>query len=64
MIEYDVRDILVRAIKTFVQAFLASLTVAQVTDTETLKAALVAGVAAGISAVWNTLVLLNDIRRS
>jgi hypothetical protein len=64
MIEYDIKDILVRAIKTFVQAFLASLTVAQVTDTETLKAALVAGVAAGISAVWNTLVLLNDIRRS
>jgi hypothetical protein len=64
MIEYDIKDILVRAIKTFVQAFLASLAVANVTDMDTLKAAVVAGVAAGISAVWNTLVLLNDIRRS
>jgi hypothetical protein len=64
MIEYDVKDILVRALKTFWQALFASLAVAQISDTETLKAALVAGVAAGISAVWNTLVLLNDIRRS
>jgi hypothetical protein len=64
MIEYDVKDILVRAVKTFFQALFASLAVAQVSDTETLKAALVAAVAAGISAVWNTLVLLNDIRRS
>jgi hypothetical protein len=62
--KYDVQDILVRASKTFVQAFLATLAVSQVTDIETLKAALLAGVAAGISAVWNTLVLLNDIRKS
>jgi hypothetical protein len=64
MIEYEFKDILVRAVKTFFQALFASLAVAQVTDSETLKAALIAGVAAGISAVWNTLVLINDIRRS
>ena len=62
--QYDVKDILIRAVKTFVQALFASLAVASITDTETLKAALVAGVAAGISAVWNSLILLNDIRKS
>lgn len=49
------RDIVVRAFKTFVQAFLATLAVAVVNvhDITTAKAALVGAVAAGISAVWN-----------
>ena len=49
------RDIVVRAFKTFVQAFLATLavTVVNVHDVTTAKAALVGAVAAGISALWN-----------
>lgn len=48
-------DIVVRAVKTFLQAFLASVTVglATVQDVPTAKAVAIAGVAAGISAVWN-----------
>ena len=51
-------DIVIRALKTFVQAFLASVAVgvATVQDVPTAKAVLVAGVAAGISAVWNFVV--------
>jgi hypothetical protein len=51
-------DIVIRAVKTFVQAFLATLavSVATVNDTNTLKAALVGAGAAGISAVWNFVV--------
>lgn len=48
-------DILVRAIKTFVQAFLATvaLGLVNVVDLNTAKAVALAGVAAGISAVGN-----------
>ena len=51
-------DIAVRAFKTFVQAFLASVAVAVVNvhDITTAKAALIAAVAAGVSAVWNFVV--------
>ena len=51
-------DILVRALKTFVQAFLASVAVGftSVQDVPTAKAVLIAGLAAGISAVWNFVV--------
>lgn len=51
-------DIVVRAFKTFVQAFLATLAVSVTTvnDTNTGKAALIGAVAAGVSAVWNFLV--------
>ena len=58
------KDILVRAAKTFVQAFIATLAVAQITDNDSLKAALIAGIAAGVSAVWNTLILANEARKS
>lgn len=58
------KDILVRAAKTFVQAFIATLAVANMTDNDSIKAALVAGVAAGVSAVWNTLILANEARKS
>ena len=58
------KDIAVRALKTFVQAFIASLAVANVTDTENLQAVIIAGVAAGVSAVWNSLLAINDIRKN
>lgn len=55
--ELDVKDIAVRALKTFVQAFFAALavSVATVSDQDTAKIALVGAVAAGISAVMNTV---------
>jgi hypothetical protein len=51
----DYRDIGVRAFKTFVQAFLAvvAVGVVSVTDFNALKALIIAGVAAGISATMN-----------
>ena len=51
-------DIVVRALKTFVQAFLATLAVgvATVTDFNGVKALVVAAVAAAISAAWNAVV--------
>lgn len=60
----DIKDILVRAGKTFVQAFIATLTVANLTDNDSIKAALVAALAAGVSAVWNSVILANNIRKS
>lgn len=55
--ELDVKDIAVRALKTFVQAFFAALavSVATVSNQDTAKIALVGAVAAGISAVMNTV---------
>jgi len=44
------RDVAERAVKTFVQAFVAVLIVA---DQPFSKEALVAGVAAGVSVTWN-----------
>ena len=51
------KDILIRALKTFTQTFLATAAtgVAGVTNISTLKALLIAAGAAGISAVWNAL---------
>lgn len=51
-------DIVKRALKTFVQAFLATIAVSVVTvnDWPTAKAAIVGAVAAAISATWNTVV--------
>ena len=55
-----IKDIVARATKTFVQAFIGSFTIDAffgVTDTEAIKkiglSMLVAAVAAGVSAVWN-----------
>jgi hypothetical protein len=55
--ELDVKDIAVRALKTFVQAFFAALavSVATVSDQDTARIALIGAVAAGISAVMNTV---------
>lgn len=51
------KDILIRAGKTFLQAFFSvlSLGVAGVVDVDTAKSLLVAAVAAGVSAVMNVL---------
>lgn len=51
------KDILARALKTFVQAFLATLAVdvATVNDWKSARPVIIGAVAAGVSAVWNTL---------
>ena len=50
-------DVVVRALKTFVQTFLATVAVGvtSVADVNGAKALVVAAVAAAISAVWNTI---------
>lgn len=60
MTKEKIKDFATRAGKTFIQAFLAALSIDMivgVTDFETLKklalSVLIAAVAAGISAVWN-----------
>ena len=57
-----IKDIAIRAVKTFVQAFLSAISVDAllgVTDFDAFKriavSMLIAGSAAGISAVWNTV---------
>ncbi len=55
------KDIITRALKTFVQAFIASLAVATQTDTNNYKAIVIAAVAAGVSAVWNLLLTLKKV---
>ena len=64
-----IKDILIRALKTFVQAFLSAISVDAlfgVTDADTLKkvliSILIAATAAGISAVWNFIKDLIDAR--
>jgi hypothetical protein len=51
-------DIVERAIKTFVQAAVAVVVAgyANVVDVESGKALVVAAIAAGVSAAWNTIV--------
>jgi hypothetical protein len=51
------KDTIVRAAKTFVQAFLATLavSVAGVNDVDTAVAAIVAAASAAASLVWNSL---------
>lgn len=58
-----IKDILIRASKTFVQAFISYLSIDAffgVTDYTALKkialSLLVGALAAGVSAVWNTLI--------
>ena len=52
------KDIAVRALKTFVQAALAyaAVNVATVNNQDSLKTFAVGAVAAGVSAIWNSLV--------
>ena len=55
----QIKDIAVRAGKTFIQAFIASLAVATQTDFSNYKAILIAAVSAGVSAAWNSLLAVN-----
>lgn len=57
------KDIGIRAFKTFWQAFIAALAVANVSDLNSLKAAVIAAAAAGVSAVWNLLLAVNSSRK-
>jgi hypothetical protein len=54
------KDIIVRAIKTFIQGFLGALVVtlpnADITSTEVLKSLLIGAIASGISAVMNIFI--------
>ena len=57
-----IKDVATRASKTFIQAFVGSITIDSffgVTDLNAIKriglSVLVAGVAAGVSAVWNMI---------
>jgi hypothetical protein len=51
-------DVAIRAIKTFIQTFLATVAVgvATVQDANSAKALVIAGVAAAISAAWNAII--------
>lgn len=51
-------DVAIRAIKTFIQTFLATVAVgvATVQDANGAKALVIAGVAAAISAAWNAII--------
>ncbi len=64
-----IKDIAVRALKTFVQAFLSAISVDAllgVTDFDAFKkiglSMLIAGTAAGISAVWNSSANIRGLR--
>lgn len=59
-----VKDILIRAIKTFIQGFLGALAItlpsADLTDVALVKSILIGALAGGISAVMNLIInLLN-----
>ncbi len=51
-------DVVIRALKTFIQTFLATVAVgvATVADVNGAKALVVAAVAAAISAAWNAII--------
>lgn len=51
-----IKDVAIRSAKTFIQAFLATLSVQVVSidSWDAIKPVIVASVAAGVSAVWNT----------
>ena len=56
------KDILIRAIKTFIQGFLGAIAVAlpttDLSNTELLKSILIGAVAGGVSAVMNLIINL------
>lgn len=58
-----VKDIAIRALKTFVQATLAALAVANFTDNSNYKAVLIGAVSAGVSAAWNSVLAANSARK-
>lgn len=54
-----IKDIATRAIKTFIQGFIAALpvtlSVAQLSNAAVIKSLLIGAIAGGVSAVWNAL---------
>lgn len=61
------KDILIRAIKTFIQGFLGALAVTlpstDFTDTTIMKSLLIGAVAGGISAVMNMTINLLETKK-
>jgi len=57
------KDIGIRAFKTFWQAFIAALAVANFTDSSNYKAVLIGAVSAGVSAAWNSALAANEARK-
>lgn len=62
----QLKDIGIRAFKTFVQGFVAYalLNFASVQDVNTAKAFVLGAVAAGISALWNIFNAANQARKN
>ena len=58
-----VKDIAIRAGKTFLQATLAALAVANFTDNSNYKSILIGAVSAGVSAAWNSVLAANASRK-
>lgn len=58
-----IKDIAIRALKTFTQAFIAALAVANFTDQSNYKAILIGAVSAGVSAAWNSALAANASRK-
>ena len=61
------KDILIRAIKTFIQGFLGALVVtlqnADLTDETVVKSLLIGAIAGGISAVMNLTITYLDMNK-
>ena len=61
------KDILIRALKTFIQGFLGALAVtlpsSDLSKTDDIKSLLIGGIAAGISAVMNLIINSMDKKR-
>ena len=53
-----IKDIVIRAVKTFIQGFLGALVVSVETDLTITKSVLIGALAAGISAVTNLVINL------
>lgn len=57
--KFDIKDVLVRALKTFIQGFLGALAITlpstDLTNTAVLKSVLIGALAGGISAVMNLI---------
>lgn len=61
------KDILIRALKTFIQGFLGALAVtlpsSDLSNSNVIKSLLIGGIAAGISAVMNLIINSMDKKR-
>lgn len=57
--KYNIKDVMVRALKTFIQGFLGALAITlpstDLTNTAVLKSVLIGALAGGISAVMNLI---------